>query len=127
MIELPRPPAMLDILEEHLNELDFLWEQRERFIFSPDWTLKQLAAHEERAEAHLDGLRIGAGHSVDLARPALTAGESGLATAATFVLMAFSIPELEREVLRFPDGAPKSRKGIRTGRAIATSRGSRLS
>ena len=116
MPELLRPPAILDILEEHLNELDFLWEQRERFVFSPDWTLKQLAAHEERAEAHLDGLRIGAGHSVDIARPALTAGETGLATAATFVLTAFDLPELEHEVLHALKAAPpKSRDGIRIG------------
>jgi uncharacterized protein (TIGR02270 family) len=116
MVELPRPPAILDILEEHLNELDFLWEQRERFVFSPDWTLKQLAAHEERAEAHLDGLRIGAGHSVDIARPALIADERGLATAATFVLMAFDLPELEREVLdALRTAPPKSRDGIRIG------------
>jgi uncharacterized protein (TIGR02270 family) len=116
MLELPRPPAILDILEEHLNELDFLWEQRERFVFSPDWTLKELAAHEERAEAHLDGLRIGAANSVDIARPALTAGETGLATAATFVLMAFDHVELEHEVLdALKSAPPKSRDGIRIG------------
>jgi uncharacterized protein (TIGR02270 family) len=116
MVDLPRPPAILDILEEHLNELDFLWEQRERFVFSPDWTLKELAAHEERAEAHLDGLRIGAANSVDLARPALTADETGLATAATFVLTAFDLPELEHEVLQaLKTASPKSRDGIRIG------------
>lgn len=115
-VELPRPPAILDILEEHLNELDFLWEQRERLVFAPDWTLKELAAHEERAEAHLDGLRIGAANSVDIARPALTADETGLATAATFVLMAFDSPELEREVVQgLKSAPPKSRDGIRIG------------
>lgn len=116
MIELRRPPAILDILEEHLAELDFLWEQRERFVFSPDWTLKELAAHEERAEAHLDGLRIGEGNSVDIARPALTADETGLATAATFVLMAFDLPDLEREVVQaLKTAPPKSREGVRIG------------
>lgn len=115
-VELPRPPAILDILEEHLNEFDFLWEQRERLVFAPDWTLKELAAHEERAEAHLDGLRIGAANSVDIARPALTADETGLATAATFVLMAFDSPELEREVVQgLKSAPPKSRDGIRIG------------
>jgi uncharacterized protein (TIGR02270 family) len=116
MLELPRPPAILDILEEHLNELDFLWEQRERFVYSPDWTLKELAALEERAEAHLDGLRIGAANSVDIARPALLADETGLATAATFVLMAFDRVELEQEVLQALKSAPpKGRDGIRIG------------
>jgi uncharacterized protein (TIGR02270 family) len=116
MLDLPRPPAILDILEEHLNELDFLWEQRERFVFSPDWRLKELAAHEGRAEAHLDGLRIGAANSVDIARPALMADETGLATAATFVMMAFDRVEFEHEVLQALKSAPpKGRDGIRIG------------
>lgn len=113
-MELPRPPVLLDVLEEHLNELDFLWEQRERFVDSPEWTLRELAAVENRAEAHLDGLRIGGAHSVDLARPALVAGERGLATAAAFVMLAFDRPELEAEVLTaFEKAPPPGRDGIR--------------
>ncbi len=116
MVELHRPPAILDILEEHLSELGDLWEQRERSIFSPEWTLQDLSAHEERAEAHLDGLRIGAANSVDLARPALLSEEPGVAIAATFVLMAFDSVELEREVIQALKSAPpKSRDGIRIG------------
>jgi uncharacterized protein (TIGR02270 family) len=105
-----------DVLEEHLEELAFLWEQRERFIDSPDWTLESLQAIEERAEAHLDGLRLGAGHSAELARPALIAGEIGVATAATFVLMSFGLPELENEILRaLATAPPEGRNGIRVG------------
>ncbi len=116
MIDLPRPPAILGILEEHLSELDFLWEQRERFVLSPEWTLKELATLEGRAEAHLDGLRIGAGHSVDIARPFLTADETGAATAATFVLMAFDFHDLDQEVLQaLKTAPPKSRDGVRIG------------
>lgn len=115
MAILPRPAVMLDILEEHFEELDFLWEQREGVIFAPDWTLKELAELEERAEAHLDGLRLGAGHSVDLARPGLAGKERGLATAAAFTLMAMSSPELEGEVLLALSQAstPEARDGIR--------------
>ena len=101
--------------EEHLEELDFLWSQRENVIFAPDWNLSELAELEERAEAHLDGLRIGAGHSVDLARPGLAGKERGLATAAAFTLMAMSSPELEGEVLLALAQAstPEARDGIR--------------
>lgn len=115
-VELSRSQVIPSILQEHLDELDFLWEQRERFVFSSEWTLKELAAHEERAEAHLDGLRIGSGHSVDLARSFLFADESGVATAATFVMMAFEHAQLEREVLEaLKTSPPSSRDGIRIG------------
>ena len=85
-----RPPVFLDILDEHFEELDFLWEQRERVVFAPDWVLDELAEHEDRADAHLDGLRIGEAHSVDLARPALADGERSAATAAAMTFLANS-------------------------------------
>jgi uncharacterized protein (TIGR02270 family) len=116
MLELPRPPVIPDILQEHLRELGDLWKERERSIFSPEWTRQDLSAHEERAEAHLDGLRIGAANSVDIARPALLSEEPGGSIAATFVLMAFGAPELERDVLQALSAAPpKARNGIRIG------------
>jgi uncharacterized protein (TIGR02270 family) len=114
MAELPPAPSMPDIIEEHLSELGFLWEQRERGIVAPDWTVKDLATIEERAEAHLDGLRIAGAHAVALARPALAAKETGLAAAAAFVMLAFGRVELEHEVLQaLATAPPKARDGIR--------------
>ena len=43
MVELSRPRVMLDLLAEHLEDLDFLWEQRERVVFSRNWTRRELA------------------------------------------------------------------------------------
>ncbi len=83
-----RPPVMLDIVEEHFDELDFLQEQREANLFTPDWRLADLAWHEERAEAHLDGLRLAELWAVDIAAPKLGSGEMATALAATLVLCA---------------------------------------
>jgi uncharacterized protein (TIGR02270 family) len=106
----------IDILEEHLHELDFLWAQRERSVVSPEWTLLTLGRLEDRAEAHLDGLRLGGAPSAELARPMLGLGEAGSAAAATFVLMAFERPDLEQQVLQALRAAPAgSRDGIRIG------------
>lgn len=81
-----RPPVMLDIVEEHFDELDFLHEVREGNLFTPDWRLADLAWHEERAEAHLDGLRLAELWAVDLAKARLCSGEMAAALAATLVL-----------------------------------------
>lgn len=114
MPPLPKPVLMLDILEEHFEELDFLWDQREAAVFSPDWTLRDLAEHEERAEAHLDGLRVGQGHSVDLARSFLTGEEKSAVTAAALTMMAFGDPDLEAEVVAaLLTASPDARDGIR--------------
>jgi hypothetical protein len=56
-----------DLVEEQFDEFDFLWEHREANLVTPDWTLADLAAHEERAEAHLDALRLAELHAVDVA------------------------------------------------------------
>ncbi len=117
MLDRSRTPVMLDVLNEHFEELDFLWEQRESVIFAPDWNLLELAELEERAEAHLDGLRIGAGHSVEIARPALAAEERGATIAAALTLMAMDPPDQEAEVvLAMAEAAsPMARNGIRIG------------
>ena len=86
MGELGRPPVMHDIVEEHFDELDFLCEHREDNVFTPDWDLAHLAYHEERCEAHLDGLRLAELHGTDLAAARLGGGTMGAALAATLVL-----------------------------------------
>lgn len=86
MGELGRPPVMLDIVEEHFDELDFLCEHREDNVFTPDWDLAQLAYHEERCAAHLDGLRLAELHGTELAAGRLGGGTLGAALAATLVL-----------------------------------------
>lgn len=109
-----RPPVLLDIVEEHFDELDWLWEHREANVFTPDWTLADLAWCEQRAETHLDGLRLAELHGVDLARARLGGGETSVALAATLVLCADpSGAQLEpvRTVLRA--GEPPVLDGVR--------------
>ncbi|MFH1143528.1 MAG: hypothetical protein V1774_03195 [Candidatus Eisenbacteria bacterium] len=116
------PDVMLDIVAEHLEELDSLWELREGVIFAPDWTLANLAQLEERAEAHLDGLRIAGRHAVALARPLLegedTSGGGGVfaAAAATMVFLEAGEQDLVDEILEaFRAAAPEVLDGMRIG------------
>ena len=81
-----RPPVVADIVEEHFDDADFLWEHREDNIYTDDWSLHDLAQHEARAHAHLDGLRLAELSGTDLVRERLASGEFGAAMVATFVL-----------------------------------------
>ncbi len=115
--KLAYPKVFLDILELHFEELDFLWEQRQSIIFAADWNLQELHEHEERAEAHLDGLLVSQGHGVDLVLPALGSEEIFAATAATLLLLKTGAPHLGLDVLAKlqGDATPEAREGIRLG------------
>ncbi len=58
---------MIDVLEEHLDELATLAIQRRKLLFAPDVTAQRFRRHEDRIEAHRDGLRVGGAESVRLA------------------------------------------------------------
>ena len=48
-----------DIVEEHLDEAEFLWEQWEHGLVAPNYTLQEVAdGPESRLMAHLDGLVV---------------------------------------------------------------------
>ncbi|MEM9801708.1 MAG: hypothetical protein AAGA20_15385 [Planctomycetota bacterium] len=114
MSKLWRAPAMIDVVEEHFDELDWMSEHREANLFTPDWTLAHLAYHEERMEAHLDGLRIANEVGLDLAREHLPADEPSAATAAALVLMAGGRTDDVDLVLReFAEGDEPVVDGIR--------------
>jgi uncharacterized protein (TIGR02270 family) len=64
-------PPLEDILLEHLEELAFLAIQRRKLLFVHDVPLFDFSAHDERIAAHWDGLVIGGGTAVELARDRL--------------------------------------------------------
>jgi len=47
-----------DILTEHADEAAGLWSLRQALARRPQMRLADLAEHDERIEAHLDGLRL---------------------------------------------------------------------
>lgn len=113
MPPLNRPDVLIDVLEEHLEELDFLCEHREQVLFDPDWDLADLAQLESRMEAHLDGLMVGEGHSNELARKAIGEGRLSLAAAASLALLSLS-PDSARSLVRsLPQLEPEAALGVR--------------
>ncbi len=69
------PPAIPDVLAEHLDEVAFLAVQRRKLIFSHEVDRRRIAAHDERIEAHRDGLRVGGRDAVQLVEKRLESAE----------------------------------------------------
>jgi len=109
-----RPAIMVDLLEDHFDELDFLWEHRERSVFDFDYDLAGLAEVEERALAHLEGLKLGGDHSAELAASQLQTDSTSAATAAVFTLAALGRGESVEAIMEaFVSKGPEVREGIR--------------
>ncbi len=55
----PSSEPLWDVVEEHLDEAEFLWEQWEHSLLAPNYTLAEVAqGPEERLMAHVDGLVV---------------------------------------------------------------------
>lgn len=79
---------LIDIIEEQLEEADFLCQQRGNALGDRVYDLGRLADLEERLLAHLDGLLFAEPDAWDLLKLKLTKGERGEAFAAAFVAFA---------------------------------------
>nr|WP_225936916.1 TIGR02270 family protein [Myxococcus sp. RHSTA-1-4] len=85
------PPVILwDVVEEHFQEADFLWTQRERSLRAPDQSLADVAEGDEyRLVAHLEGLlHAGPRAAERLLLPALREGLPGEVAVAALCLLA---------------------------------------
>ncbi|MEM9378334.1 MAG: hypothetical protein AAGB93_00195 [Planctomycetota bacterium] len=109
-----RPELRFDLVEEHFDELDFLCEQREANLATPDWTLQDLGEHEARMEAHLDGLRVAGETGRELARERLVGDEPSASAAAALVLLSSGSGEpVDAAFECFRGDAPEAVEGLR--------------
>ena len=97
--------ALIDIIEEHLEEADFLSQQRRNALGDRVYDLGRLADLEERLLAHLDGLLLAEGDAWTLLKPKLTEGECGEAFAAAFVSLASGEAGYRDELMKALDQA----------------------
>ncbi|WP_163864307.1 TIGR02270 family protein [Myxococcus eversor] len=81
-LEVPRPIA--HILEQHVGEVAFLWEQRRDILTAPHYRLKDLLNFDERLQANLEGLCLAGDDGWALCEEALSEAEdAGVVFAAT--------------------------------------------
>lgn len=83
----PKAPLLRDVLEEHLEELAFLWALRREGLSSPELTRQDLARFDARIEAHADGLALARGDLFGLVAPGLASDDASAAFAAAFPLL----------------------------------------
>ena len=83
----PKVGLLRDVLEEHLEEIAFLWGLRRDGILSPERTLGELGRLEARMEAHVDGLLLARGELLDLVGAGLESDDPPVAFASAFALL----------------------------------------
>lgn len=95
----PRVTVLVDILEEHAEELQFLWSRRRRMLGSPRDTLRELLDLDERLEAHLQGLLVGGEQGLALLEPGLAGDDPVPAFCAGYALLRSRTQIAARRVL----------------------------
>jgi uncharacterized protein (TIGR02270 family) len=76
-----------DLVEEHLEEIQFLWPIRERGLRSPRMTMRDMRSFDDRIDAHADGALVPGDGALSFIEPLLDADDEFAAFAATFVLL----------------------------------------
>ena len=111
----PKLTFIPDILEEHLEELAFLWGQRTSAIRSPDYTLREIGLLEERIAAHAQGLLVIGDRLIPFVEEKLGGDDANAVFAAAFALLHLSSDAALQRVLRAVESAVDARfDAIRT-------------
>lgn len=76
-----------DVLDEHLDEMAFLWGQRQNALRSPTHTMRELADLEQRIEAHVEGVLVVGDESLPLLEAELSVGDGLRVFASAYTLL----------------------------------------
>src|SRR6266511_2025661 len=83
----PTTTFIPDILEEHIEELAFLWGQRQSAVRDPRYTMRELTHLEERIAAHLQGILAVGDVALPLLEDALAGEDPAMVFAAAYALL----------------------------------------
>src|SRR5688572_5068280 len=90
---------MVDVHEEHLEELGFLWGQWRAALTDADYTLPAVAHLEERIRAHLQGVQVPGERAWPRLLELLGADDPDLVFAASYALLHTHNDELVSRLL----------------------------
>jgi uncharacterized protein (TIGR02270 family) len=102
-----------NVVTRHAEEAAFLWHLRNHLAAAPHIALRQLAEHDERVEAHLDGLRVAGDAGWETAAKQLEATPEAGETFAAGVLAAESgLPARMESVAKAAAASPKNARAL---------------
>lgn len=78
---------LLDVLEEHLEDLQFLWAQRGLALRSADYSFHDLAELDDRIESHVAGLLVAEDNLMSVVEPALADKDANVTFAGSYPLL----------------------------------------
>jgi uncharacterized protein (TIGR02270 family) len=90
----------VDLYEQHLEEASFLYEQHLAYMNDAELTWTDLADFEERFEAHIDALVVGAELALEVCKAHCSSGDFGELHAALRVFCRQQRPDLAYAVLQ---------------------------
>ena len=88
-----------DLLELHVEELAFLWGQRQTALRDPDYTIREFAHLEDRIVAHREGVRTVGDHALPLLEAGLAQDDPQEVFAAAYALLHFGSPSATQRVI----------------------------
>lgn len=93
-------PIIASIIEQHAEEVAFLWHLRDTAVRDPHYDLNDLVKLDNRLEAHIDGLRIAGETGWDICKLTLEQEEPGEVFAASVLALESRIEERIEEVVK---------------------------
>ena len=88
------------LIEEHLEELAFLWMQRQGALRSSDYTLRAFLELEERLEAHVQGILVAGEAAGPMLLERIAAEETSACFAAAYAMLRLDRPPLGETVVQ---------------------------
>lgn len=102
------------IVEQHVDEVPFLWHLRDAAVSAPNYSLDDLAELDERIEAHLDGCRVDYRLSAELCAQTLDGGSGGGGETFTAAVLALTARDDRRlaDIVAGAQGSPEAARGL---------------
>jgi uncharacterized protein (TIGR02270 family) len=103
---------ILPVVSQHAEEAAFLWLLRDAAVARPHYSLLDLTRLDERAEAHLDGLRIARDPGWEICAEAMAEGDAGAIFAAGVLAFESGHDERIRTALKAGTASAEKARGL---------------